>query len=74
MHATTQGMRGMVAPALRALQRGLTRAHEDMAGTAEANLYTLRYLCAAGKAIDAQAAEKPDAETNGHGRQAVEVA
>ena len=38
-----------VMPALRALQRVLARTHEDLAGASESNLYTLAYLCAAGK-------------------------
>ena len=38
-----------VMPALRALQRVLGRTHEDLAGASESNLYTLAYLCAAGK-------------------------
>jgi hypothetical protein len=31
-------------PALRSLQKSLTRTHEDLAAAAEANVYTLEYL------------------------------
>lgn len=31
-------------PALRSLQKALTRLHEDLASTCEANLYSLQYL------------------------------
>lgn len=41
---------GDAAPALRTLQKALAGVQEDLAGTCEANLYTLRYLCAAGEA------------------------
>jgi periodic tryptophan protein 2 len=37
-------------PAFRALQTAVTKAHEDLASACDANLYTLRYLCAAGNA------------------------
>ena len=37
-------------PVFRALQAAVTKAHEDLASACDANLYTLRYLCAAGNA------------------------
>jgi len=40
-------------PALRSLQKALTRAHEDLAAAAEANVYTLEYLFMAGQAEQA---------------------
>ena len=40
---------GGALPALRALQKALTRLHEDLAATCEGNMYTLEYLCSAGK-------------------------
>lgn len=44
-----QGGAGGALPALRALQKALTRLHEDLAETCEANLYSLQYLAAAGE-------------------------
>ena len=47
----SQGMPSSATmPAFRALQTAVTKAHEDLAGACDANLYTLRYLCAAGNA------------------------
>lgn len=43
-------------PALRSLQKALTRLHEDLAATCEGNMYTLEYLCSA-----AQAGQEGDA-------------
>jgi hypothetical protein len=40
---------GGALPALRSLQKALTRLHEDLAATCEGNMYTLEYLCSAGK-------------------------
>ena len=40
---------GGAMPALRSLQKALTRLHEDLAATCEGNMYTLDYLCSAGK-------------------------
>lgn len=40
------GSGSAVAPALRALQKGLGRLHADLASTCEGNLYTLDYLVA----------------------------
>lgn len=40
---------GCALPALRSLQKALTRLHEDLAATCEGNMYTLEYLCSAGK-------------------------
>lgn len=43
-------------PALRSLQKALTRLHEDLAATCEANQYALEYITTAGQ--DAAAAEE----------------
>ena len=45
---------GGALPALRSLQKALTRLHEDLAATCEGNMYTLDYLCSAGKQPMAQ--------------------
>lgn len=52
-------------PVFRSLQRVLTRLQDDLSTAAESNLYTLRYLSAAGEAADRRAAAAdadPDAE------------
>ncbi|KAF5838324.1 WD40 repeat-like protein [Dunaliella salina] len=49
-------------PALRSLQKALTRAHEDLAAAAEANVYTLEYLFMAGQAEQAAV----DTQTHAH--------
>lgn len=41
------------APALRALQQAVAQRHDDLAAASEANLHTLRYLCAAGPLVNA---------------------
>ncbi|PSC76313.1 periodic tryptophan 2-like protein [Micractinium conductrix] len=41
---------GSALPALRSLAKALTRLHEDLAFTCEANLYGLQYICAAAAA------------------------
>ena len=38
-----------MAPALRSLQKALTRIHDDLSSMCESNLYTLDYLCTAGR-------------------------
>jgi hypothetical protein len=38
---------GNVLPALRSLQKALTRVHEDVGGLCEGNIYALDYLCSA---------------------------
>jgi hypothetical protein len=57
------GAGGSSLPALRSVQKALTRLHEDLAGTAEANLYALQYLEQApgGTADGGAAAEGPEA-------------
>lgn len=44
-----QASPGAALPALRGLQKALTRLHEDLSSTCESNLYTLDYLCAVGR-------------------------
>lgn len=39
-------------PVFRALQRAITKSHEDLASTCDSNLYALRYLSAAKRAVD----------------------
>ena len=54
---TSQGMPSSATmPAFRALQTAVTKAHEDLASACDTNLYTLRYLCAAGNAAYGKAA------------------
>lgn len=38
----------VVMPAIRSLQRVLSKSHEDLSAACDSNLYTLQYLCAAG--------------------------
>ena len=37
----------VVMPAIRAMQRVLSKTHEDLSAACDSNLYTLQYLCAA---------------------------
>ncbi|KAL4425513.1 hypothetical protein ABPG75_009529 [Micractinium tetrahymenae] len=66
---------GSALPALRSLQKALTRLHEDLAATCEGNMYMLQYLCSAaqagqeGAAVDeaaeAEALRSPERRANG---------
>lgn len=38
-----------IMPAIRSMQRVLGKTHQDLAAACDSNLYTLQYLCAAGK-------------------------
>ncbi|KAK9845761.1 hypothetical protein WJX81_001752 [Elliptochloris bilobata] len=48
------------APALRALQQAVAQRHDDLAAASEANLHTLRYLCAAGPLVAAGTTAAPE--------------
>lgn len=39
----------VVMPAIRSLQRVLSKTHEDLSAACDSNMYTLQYLCAAGQ-------------------------
>ena len=39
----------VIMPAIRSLQKVLGKTHEDLSAACDSNLYTLQYLCAAGK-------------------------
>lgn len=54
-------------PALRSLQKALTRLHEDLASTCEANLYSLRYL--ASLADGPQQPHEPRKDEKGQGEE-----
>ncbi|KAL3138072.1 hypothetical protein ABBQ38_005303 [Trebouxia sp. C0009 RCD-2024] len=41
----------VVMPAIRSLQRVLSKTHEDLSAACDSNLYTLQYLCAAGQNV-----------------------
>lgn len=49
---------GSALPALRSLQKALTRLHEDLAATCEGNMYALEYLCSAAQAGQDDTAEE----------------
>ena len=59
-----------VLPALRALNRGVGKLHEDLGQAAEANLFSLKYLAAAGDLSRHKAAAldlvEPQAEQTEH--------
>lgn len=55
--AAVQAAAGAALPALRSLQKALTRLHEDLAATCERNLYELEYLATAGQALGATQAD-----------------
>lgn len=58
---------GAALPALRSLQKALTRLHEDLAATCDANMYALEYLCSAGEGTDGQ--QREERRAAGDGRQ-----
>ena len=60
-----------VLPALRALNRGIGKLHEDLGQAAEANLFSLKYLAAAGdlsrhKAANGEVAHVEEVRTESH--------
>ncbi|KAI4379281.1 hypothetical protein MLD38_005599 [Melastoma candidum] len=54
-HSIQQNSRNLL-PALKSLQKSITRMHQDLADTCASNEYTLRYLCTAGSGMAAKQA------------------
>lgn len=56
-------------PALRSLQKALTRVHEDLAATCEANQYALEYITTAGQDAEEQQQDEEQQEGQQQRRQ-----
>ncbi len=56
--AIQAGSGAAALPALRSLQKALTRLHEDLAATCEANQYALEYITTAGQDAEQQDEEQ----------------
>lgn len=56
-------------PALRSLQKALTRVHEDLAATCEANQYALEYITTAGQDAEEQQQDEEPQERQQQRRQ-----